>query len=1264
MDPLEEQSSKSILQIAGELGVRSNSVQKALRELGVNVDDPSSPVDPDLEDVLIDHLIDQGTVPSKFKRKTKDSDEPFMSDDLLLEAMGAGEDGFSEERIPRQMRVESGFAEKPSWFERFFGKKKENEVVRSLRESERTSDDLDRMFAPIEKRSQSAGLSPLAAPEQDDFFGQEDEYEEVEEPSIELSDDILDEFDDLDMDGIEDIADLELEGFEELSKEAEEAQEEEPAAEEETEETQEEETESEGEEEGEEGEVEEADEEDEDEIPVGMFERVLSRIHLTPAEMWTVTGGSLAIMLVLLGITIYWYMFKSPSATEDLWTRAEAKYEDAEGFEDVTTAQRIQYYGEASDLLLRFIDEFPEHDNVELAFRYLCDSHYEKAYLHKTQDDQEDLMIEEFKNSISYFNQFLNYLESEADDVSLKLSLLPNINDIEDPDEKKLQRDLMARLINQTFPDPVLQEEAMRHKGHAHWELGEYPEAVEAFKEYLNKYSGHDNAPPIRLHIGDIYQEWAAKNKENEFDLLDEATFAYEDAIAALPDNQHLAKMNLYKGLGEIEEKIYLRLRIDGREESMQDPLDEAIAYLQKSYDEAQLVGENLLPEDQIKVYKFLSDLNLTRGEMAVEKLEEWERVKEDFREGEYLQVMEQGVSDKREEANLYLQNSLALYEELLKLETLLEDPDKFDILYNKANAQRLIRDYDEALATAEELNEELGEIKPSTSQEPDPYKDIRVKNAYLLGHIAWDKAGYDWKQDIINNRRRSLNSSQYYTNVKKYYQEALAEDGFYPEEENGIVSHLADIRLTNVLYIQEQEYEQAIERFKTMVGLWPEDDYSYLTYYFYGKTLELYGDEKRNELQQVNDEIKQFGITPELYKKRNDLQTEMANLYQDAIIQYGKAIEVRPSSQYVDINNEQYLVEMNFHRGFSAFKQGKYINDPSKIDAENLLTNALQKYRNHPVAREKYVAPAIERLGDLYRTIGLYDTAIDKYREYIDNAYEDEQSKVRMKLADTYLTSLSYDEARMWYQRIIDENPPPSKADIDRARRMGKTVERGPAYEALKKKAQTYLDQATIAVTEATAPVNNRHKYLEQALDAYQKFAHAYPIDPENNNQYQPGDPRIPVDSETQRVIGNIYFELEDYPNAAKNLLAYLNQFPNAPHRGQIYNKIGQSYIQAGMIDEAINRLYLVNQQDITNPSQFADVKLNLAQAYELKADEFLDQGNSIQYELRLQDAIKAYTEVIKTGVTDKATYAQEKQKSLLQILRNRQDQQANPGG
>lgn len=1252
MDPFAEFTSKSVLEIAGELGVRSASVQKALVELGVHIDDPSSLVDPDLEEVLIEHLIDQGTVPSKFKRPKHVENEPFVSDDLVLEALGAGEDGFSEQRIPRQLRVESGFTEKPSWFEKLFGKKKENDVVRSLKEVERSPADLDALFSPVEARAKGILRTSSGLPAKGAFYERDDEIGEDHAPTIELSDDILDEFDDLDMDGIEDLADIELEGFEELGAEAASAKPQDETEEIEDAEVDLDEEQNEIENEDEVAEPEEgaaeSEEETEEVIPAGVFERFMSRIHLTPAEMWTVTGGSLAIMLVLLGITVYWYWYKSPDANAELWKDANDTYklaQDADG--ESTPAKQIVDYGEAASLFLQYINQFKEDSKVPQGFEMLCDSHFQKAKLHQL-NGQADQMSEEFRQAIEYYDQFLAYIENQANKVSQQLSML----EITDENRAEME-EFKTQLLSQTVPNPEKQEIALYNIGYSYWQLGEYQEAVNAFKNYLNKFSGHERAPEVRLSIGEIYKEWAAKNTENEFELLEQAKFAFDEAIAALPENAHIAKMRLYKGLGEIKKKQFERRRSDNQIDAMHEPLNEAIAYLENSYDEAQAAGESLDPPDRIQVYKFLGDLNLTRGEIAVEKLEEFERVKADFRDGEYKDVIEKGASDKREEANFYLQNALALYNDLLEnTKELIEDPDLYEILYNKANGHRLMKEFDNALSTAEELMAELQDI-PATDELAHRMK---VQNAYLLGHISWDKAKDDYIQDILAKRNQSINPSQYYTNVKKYYREALALDGFYPKEQNGIISHLADIRLTNVLYLQEKDYEQALIRFRIMVQLWPEDDYSYLTYYFYGKTLELYGDEKQAELENVNNEIRQFGITPQLYEQKNALETEMKQLYQEAIIQYGKAIEVRPNSQYVDIDDEKYLVEMHFHRGFSAFKQGNFINDSSKLDAESLLNKALQDYRNHPVAREKYVAPAIERLGDLYAGIGLYDTAVDKYREYIDNGYEDPNSNVRMKLADTYLTRLSFEEARLWYQRIITENPPPTKGDRDRARRMERTIESGPAFEAYKKLAQTYL-------TEATSSPDNRHQKLQEALKAYQEFARKYPIDPENEVRSK-DEIRIPLDTDAQLKIGNIYDELEDYPNAAKNLLQFLDNNPNYPNKGQIYKKIGQAYIKAGMIDDAIDKLYLISDKDINNPALYADVKMNLAQAYQLKAREYFDQGDFVQYELRMQDAIKTYTEVIQTGVSDKSAEAQILQRGLWQELKNRQEQQQNLGG
>ncbi len=708
MDPFAETSSKSVLEIAGELGVRSNSVLKALKDLGVSADDPSTPVDPDLEDVLVDHLINQGAVPSKFKRPKQVTGEPFMSDALLFEAMGAGEDGFSETRIPRQLRVESGFAEEPSWFNRLFGQKRETDVVRSLRESPKTDEELNSLFGSSKLPSGRRSPSPLAAPNDEQDF-----LEETPEPTIELSEDILETFDDLDMEGIEDIADIELEGLDELSQEAEQQkQEEEEQPEEEPEEQPKEESEEpeETEEEVSEeetGEETEEDEEDE-EIPMGMFERFLSRIHLTPTEMWTVTGGSLAIMLTLLGITIYWFWYKSDRADMSLWEQATTAYFEAlnavneETGQPLSPAEQAATYGEAAELFSTYLKRFPEPENLQNTtngLRYLCNSHFQKAQLHQ-QLEETDPMTEEYQEAVYYYEQFLEYLEEKANKTSEILSILP------DTEEARAER---RRYLSETFPDQELQEEALFNRGYAYWQLDEYNSAVQAYREYLNKFSGHQNAPQVRLNIGRIYEEWAVANKENELELLEQADLAYNEAIEALPDDAHIEKMKLYEGLGRIKNAIFERHRKDNQKEAMENPLMEAIAYLENAEEEARQAGDALSIDDKIRVFKSLGDLYLTRGEIAEEELRDLERVQQDFRQGDYKNTLDEGVKEKKETTDQFIINALALYNELLdKRDIIPNEIDAFELMYNKASGLRLLGEYEDALATAQELDQEI----------------------------------------------------------------------------------------------------------------------------------------------------------------------------------------------------------------------------------------------------------------------------------------------------------------------------------------------------------------------------------------------------------------------------------------------------------------------------------------------------------------------------------------------------------------------------
>ncbi|MBD3266406.1 hypothetical protein GF373_07025, partial [bacterium] len=139
---------KTVLDLALELGVRTDTVIQAMQRLGLETIQPTEQLDAGLEQSLVNQLVEDGLVSSslqKGKGRRKRTEEPLVNDDIVTEALGASEGGFNESKIPRQITFESSFAEKPSLFQRFFGKKQN--LVDSLKEQNLSADEINNLFS-------------------------------------------------------------------------------------------------------------------------------------------------------------------------------------------------------------------------------------------------------------------------------------------------------------------------------------------------------------------------------------------------------------------------------------------------------------------------------------------------------------------------------------------------------------------------------------------------------------------------------------------------------------------------------------------------------------------------------------------------------------------------------------------------------------------------------------------------------------------------------------------------------------------------------------------------------------------------------------------------------------------------------------------------------------------------------------------------------------------------------------------------------------
>lgn len=1222
--------SKTALELALELGVRAETVLNAMKEAGIDADDPMAEIDTVLEDRLVEQMVDSGALPQsvqKGKGRRQLSDDPIVDDDAVNAALGASREGYSESNIPRQIALESSFDKPPSFFQRMFSKPKN--LARTLKNNDYTPDELNSFFtesstkdrstsSPFEERepqSQDGQDDDQAALDGDeDLFPDElqaiDDYVPEEEGSDEddgIDVDIADEagLEDMDLDPemMDDLDDVDL-GDADLDSELSDLSDElgldssdlesEPSDDEDDVELEgldeaiddidldDEDLEIPDDEEGEEGESDELSDEEEEYAP-GYLERILSRIHLSQTETLALMGGSLSIMLLVLGLTAYWWMYNSPRAQEDLFTSAMEHYSEANNIADDTNYKRPElemWKDRAAELeaatadFRKFIQQFPQNPLVGDAFENLSDITYELAQLYEANagesetDPVADKAEETYRKVTQLYGQYLDFLDEQA---------------------------IAASTVGVTgaaqFADVEKQKDALWRIALSQQKLQRWNEAVDKFEEFARRFGNSPEAIEAIRQTGNIYTEWAKLDKENEPELLQEAMQRYRRALNNTPDHQHLTRSELYSDMGDIEYRLYERSQQQEKAEQADAHLRESIAYYERAEEEARQV-DGLSNRQKIDIFKPLADMYLQRGRAAGDL---WSRNEESarlFPEGiAYRKTLEDEAERQRERTLEFLNKANALYDDMLA-----ETNDKElleDILYNKTESLFIMREYPEAKQAGEMLLEIGDDLTP----------DIRIKINYLLGHIAWEMA----------------RQTDDYSDVKKYYREALSLNPFYPQESQGEISHLSTLRLTNAFFIVDKRYEDALKRYRNATLNYPSTDYTYLTHYWYGKALDEYGHDWLARDEETNtprpDETE--NAEEQESKTSNDYPDygTPAKVFEDAVQVYNRAIETREDSKYVDVQNKSYLIEMMFNRGHSAFFAENY------REAEKYLQQAIDEFGDAPPAK-KEIPGAIERMGDINALLADYDRAIGHYLDYLNEAYPDPNARIRMKLADAYLQKLAEDDARQWYRRIV--------------RDFGLPRQKGPGFEALKKIARSHIQEAALKLDEDS--VNE----LQQSLQVFDELAQAYPL---------PANPDLPDDAESLQAIGNIQYRLRNYPDSIEAYKAYLNTAD--PQRvGMINYRIGQAHLDMNQPDQAIDALSNITERSMDNMEQYADTLLLLGDAYQERAKQFNQAGDDGLYETYLRRAADAYERVSVTGETEKIQKAQVQRQLINSIL------------
>ncbi len=158
---------KTVLDLARELGIRTETVIHALQRLGV----PESlqEINPALEQQLIEQMAADGAISAALSRGTKRrpaKDRVLANDEILLEALGAGEIGFSREEIPPAVRRLLDSLPKPSRFRRWWGRS--HPLTTALVQNPLSPEEVEALFPaplpPLDDPANATGPEAAASP--------------------------------------------------------------------------------------------------------------------------------------------------------------------------------------------------------------------------------------------------------------------------------------------------------------------------------------------------------------------------------------------------------------------------------------------------------------------------------------------------------------------------------------------------------------------------------------------------------------------------------------------------------------------------------------------------------------------------------------------------------------------------------------------------------------------------------------------------------------------------------------------------------------------------------------------------------------------------------------------------------------------------------------------------------------------------------------------------------------------------------------------
>ncbi len=816
-------------------------------------------------------------------------------------------------------------------------------------------------------------------------------------------------------------------------------------------------------------------------------------------------------------------------------------------------------YAEAQGLYDEFLKTFPPGRDTEMAYFRAAESYF--------------LDLENRRIAAEDNNEDMTQIRKEYADARDAYNAFLNF-------QKEITNFFSEKsdeVTNYRYPDSDLEEAANWRIAETYDRQQEYQYAIEKYDDFMSKFPESKRKDNAIREIPRLYDQWAQRDAKDEVRLRLDAIEQYHVHLK-IPQEPSLEKAKVHLAIARDHQRLFELAdnwpMQESRLQSTEDHLRKASELIAEA-NPGNYIKENIstgesstfISNDLRDIKLQLADLLRIRGERSAMRADEIHQSLTRYPRGHPRRVpQEESEKEYREEAGKRLEEAIDLYT-IVDRDADFDPPEREWIRYHRALAYYTLDDFDKTI----ELGQELTRFIEQNENMGSAPTDVKFLVHFLLGDAAWETHKYDM--------------------VKKHYQIATSMEPYYPRDKGGEHSHLAYLRLSNTYFQKERDYDRAVKDYTDILASYPKSGWTYYTRY---SLAEAY---RKRGLEHINS------TDPD----------ERASAREDfglAVDQYTIALETRQDAKYVDTQNETYKRQSEYHRAECSFLNGALRR------SVQFHQQAIWNYPNDPEAPQ-----ARERLGDIYVQLGNLDGAVNVYTHYLKSAYENDEGRVTIKLADALLQRFDYKEARQYLEEVYQDYPvilkdprfPSKKERID------------PGRKVLYRLAHSYVDEADGLFEE------QRAERLRDAIDAYQRIR----------------DEMADQEVEPIREMGCLYFQLaeivpdgeEYYRKATEHLDAYLKLFGSNdevtedPLRSHYLFMLGDANYRLEDYEASVAALRQVDGKTTKDNNEWGQAFLMLANSYRKLMEEAKDPFWRDEY---LKLANNAYENTKMSGDAD----------------------------